>query len=209
MTGKINQAIILKALEWGYDKALSGGGVLGSAYDLANDYIQKNPSNREAVESLINWQTAKSATTGFVTGLGGVITLPVAIPANIATVLLLQLRMIAAIAIIGGYNPKSDQVQSLAFICLTGNAATDVLKRIGVRVGERTALLALETFSAQLTAKINQLVSLRLFAKFGRTGVLNFGKAVPVVGGIVCGSIDAVSTRVVGKTAARLFLGVQ
>jgi hypothetical protein len=207
MVGKLDEKIILQVLEWSYGKAITGGGVLGSAYDLAEDYRQKSRSNREAVTNLINWQTAKCATTGFVTGMGGVFTLPFAIPANVASVLLFQLQMIAAIAIIGGYDPRSDQVQSLAFICLTGSAASDLLKKLGVRVGEKTALLALEAISTQVAAKINKLVGLRLLTRFGKHGVVNFSKVVPVVGGLVCGSVDAATTRIIGKTAAKYFIG--
>jgi hypothetical protein len=208
MLGKINEKIILQVLEWSYGKAITGGGVLGSAYDLAADYQQKSRSNREAVTSLINWQTAKCATTGFVTGMGGVITLPFAIPANIASVLLLQLQMIAAIAIIGGYDPRSHQVRSLAFICLTGSAAADMLKKLGVRVGEKSALLAMEAIGVQVAAKVNKLVGLRLLTRFGKHGVVNFSKAVPVVGGLVCGSVDAATTRIIGRTAAKYFVGM-
>lgn len=208
MIGKLNDKIILQVLEWSYGKAVNGAGVLGSAYDLAEDYRKKSGSNREAAESLIKWQTAKCATTGFVTGMGGVITLPFAIPANVASVLLIQLQMIAAIAILGGHDPKSDQVRSMAFICLTGSAATDLLKKLGVRVGEKTALIALEAITTQVTAKVNQLVGLRLLTRFGKRGVVNFSKAVPVVGGIVCGSVDAVTTRIIGRTAAKYFIGV-
>lgn len=208
MIGKLDERIVLQVLEWSYGKAITGGGVLGSAYDLAEDYRQRSRSNREAVTNLINWQTAKCATTGFITGMGGVITLPFAIPANVASVLLFQLQMIAAIAIIGGYDPRSDKVRSLAFICLTGSAAADMMKQLGVRVGEKTALLAMEAISVQVAAKVNKLVGLRLLTRFGRNGVVNFSKAVPVVGGLVCGSVDAATTRIIGKTAAKYFVGM-
>ena len=52
--------------------------------------------------ALIRWQNAKCATSGFIAGLGGSITLPVSIPANISSVLYIQIRMIAAIAYMGG-----------------------------------------------------------------------------------------------------------
>lgn len=208
MVGKLNEKVILQVLEWSYGKAVSGAGVLDSAYDLAEEYRRKTGSNREAVEALINWQTAKCATTGFVTGLGGMLTLPLAIPANVASVLLFQLQMIAAIAVIGGHDPRSHQVRSLAFICLTGSAANDMLKRLGVSVGEKTALLAMEAITAQVAAKVNQLVGLRLLTRFGKKGFINFSKAVPVVGGLVCGSVDAATTRIIGKTAAKYFVGM-
>jgi len=50
--------------------------------------------------------------------LGGIITLPVTLPANIAVVLLTQVRMITAIAHMGGYNIRDDQVRALCYVCL-------------------------------------------------------------------------------------------
>ena len=110
MSREKNPAIIKKALDWAYEKAINGAGMVESAALLAEDY-QKVFSDREkAIDSLINWQTTKCATSGFITGVGGLLTLPIAIPANVSSVLFIQLRMIAAIAIMRGYDPKSDQV---------------------------------------------------------------------------------------------------
>ena len=155
----------MKALEWSYGKALIGGGPFGSSYDLAKDYLSKTKSQEAAVKSLIDWQVAKCATSGFITGLGGLVTLPVAIPANISSVLLIQLQMILAIAIMGGYNPNSDQVKSLAFICLTGTAATAVLKDVGISVGQRVTEKTLQSISEQVIRRINYLVKTRLLTK--------------------------------------------
>lgn len=196
----------MKALEWSYDKALSGGGPFDSSYDLANDYLSKNDSREAAVESLVNWQVAKCATSGFITGLGGLITLPVAIPANISSVLLIQLRMIVSIAIIGGFDPKSDQVKSLAFICLTGSAASAILKEIGIKVGQRVTERAIQNISDQVIRRVNYLVKIRLLTKTGRIGIINLGKAIPLVGGVIGGTIDASSTKLIGKAARQVFI---
>ena len=196
----------MKALEWSYGKALIGGGPFGSSYDLAKDYLSKTKSQEAAVKSLIDWQVAKCATSGFITGLGGLVTLPVAIPANISSVLLIQLQMILAIAIMGGYNPNSDQVKSLAFICLTGTAATAVLKDVGISVGQRVTEKTLQSISEQVIRRINYLVKTRLLTKTGKIGVLHLGKAIPLVGGVIGGAIDATTTRLVGKAAQQVFI---
>jgi uncharacterized protein (DUF697 family) len=203
---KVDQAVLMKALEWSYDKALTGGGPFGSAFDLANDYLHKSKSREGAVESLINWQIAKCATSGFITGLGGLLTLPVAIPANISSVMLIQLRMILSIAIIGGFDPKSDQVKSLAFICLTGSAASTILKEIGIKAGQRVSERALQNIGEQVITRINYLVKIRLLTKTGKVGVINFGKVIPLVGGVIGGTIDASSTKLIGKAAKRMFI---
>lgn len=206
MAAKLNQNLIMKGLEWGYEKALDGGGVFETAYDLANDYQKEHKSIDEAVNSLINWQTAKCATSGFLTGIGGLITLPVAIPANISSVVYIQLRMIAAIAIMGGYDPKSDQVKSLIYICLTGRSASLILKGIGIRLGEKITQNIIQKISAEVLVKINQKVGFRLLTKFGQTGLVNFGKAIPLIGGFIGGTIDATTTKVVGKVAKNTFI---
>ena len=58
----------------------------------------KNSDKEKAIDDLIAYQTVLCGTNGFVAGLGGLLVLPVAIPANIASVIYVQLRMIAAIA---------------------------------------------------------------------------------------------------------------
>lgn len=205
MSREKNPAIIKKALDWAYEKAINGAGMVESAALLAEDY-QKVFSDREkAIDSLINWQTTKCATSGFITGVGGLLTLPIAIPANVSSVLFIQLRMIAAIAIMRGYDTKSDQVQSLAYVCLTGSAATDILKSAGIRIGQRITEHAIQKISGQVITKINEKVGFRLLAKFGSGGLINLSKAVPLIGGVVGGAVDASTTKIIGKTAKHTF----
>jgi hypothetical protein len=56
---------------------------------------------------------------------------------------------------------------------------------------------------------INKKVGFRLVTKSGTTGVVNLSKAVPVLGGVVGGTIDGTSTRAVGAVARRAFPSVQ
>lgn len=76
----LTQEAIMDALS--YDKAINGGVPgIDTAIELADNYLKKKGSLEENVNSLIRWQNTKSATSGFLTGLGGIITLPVAVPA--------------------------------------------------------------------------------------------------------------------------------
>lgn len=92
-------------------------------------------------------QLVKCTTSGFLTGLGGIITLPVAVPANVSSVPYVQLRMIAAVAKLGGYEPNTDQVQTLVYACMTGQAVADVLKGTGVKLGTKIATASIEKIS--------------------------------------------------------------
>lgn len=196
-----------KVLDTLYSKALDGiPQVSCSVDDLASDYLNKHSSPEKAAKELMKNQILKCSTSGFITGLGGLITLPVAIPANISSVLYVQMRMIAAIAKIGGYDIKSDQVQTMVYMCLTGQAITDVIKDVGIKVGEKTLEAAIKKIPGTALVKINQRIGFRLLTKFGEKGIINLGKLVPVVGGVIGGGIDAVSTVAIGKNAMNVFI---
>ncbi len=196
----------MKALDYGYDKAVNGLPGMDTSTKLAQNYLSGGGTLEHQANELIKWQIAKAGTSGFITGLGGIITLPVAVPTNIASVLYVQIRMIAAIATMGGYDIKSDQVRTLVYMCLCGSAFTDVLKDIGIQVGSKITLSAINKISGATLTKINQAVGMRLVTKFGQTGAVNLGKAVPFVGGVIGGTIDAVTTRAIGKIAIKIFI---
>ena len=74
-------AAATKLVTYLLSKGLAGVPPLSSSEDLAVEYLidRGYENNDERVDSLINWQTTKNFTTGFIAGLGGVITLPVSI----------------------------------------------------------------------------------------------------------------------------------
>lgn len=196
----------MQMLEWSYEKAVNGVAGLDSASELAQSYIKSNTSCNDQANSLIRWQNTKAGTSGFLTGLGGIITMPVTIPANVASVIFVQMRMIAAIAHIGGHDIKDDRVKALVYACLTGNAAKDILKDIGIVAGTKLTTSAIKNISGKTIVAINQKVGFRLVTKFGEKGVINLGKAVPFVGGIIGATFDSVATNAIGNIARDTFI---
>lgn len=206
MSEDLSQNKIMQALDWAYEKAVNGVPGLDSASELAESYMNKGGALSEQSNSLIRWQNTKAGTSGFLTGLGGIITMPVTIPANITSVLYVQIRMIAAIAYIGGHDLNDDRVKSLVYACLAGNAAKDILKDIGIVVGMKLTTNAIKNISGKTIVAINQKVGFRLLTKFGEKGVINLGKAVPIVGGIIGATFDSIGTNVVGNVARDTFI---
>ena len=174
--------------------------------ELADDYLSKYATVEEAAKSLIGYQIVKCMTSGFIAGLGGLITLPVAIPANVSSVLYVQTRMVAALARMGGYDVSSDQVRTLVYVCLTGTAAADILKSSGVKLGEKLATSLIKKIPGETLRAINRKVGFRLVTKFGETGVVNLGKLLPLVGGVLGGGMDAITTQTIASNAYRLFI---
>lgn len=195
-------------LETCYKKAIDGIPLVSKPIDdFATEYLTKSSSKSEAAKKLIKYQIAKCGTSGFVTNLGGLITLPVAIPANISSVLYVQLRMVAAIAYMGGYDVTSDQVQTLAFVCVTGNTAGEILKKSGINFSEKFAKnFVQKKITGEMLQKINKLVGFRFITKAGEKGVVNLTKCLPVVGGIVGGGFDIATTKIIANNAYKLFI---
>lgn len=201
----LTQSKMMQLLDWSYETAINGLPGMESAEDLAKEYLRKSDSVEEAIDKFIGWQCAKCGTSGFVTGLGGLLTLPVAIPANIASVLLIQIRMVAAIAYMRGYNIRDDEVKALVYIALTGQSAADLLKRIGINMGSKMTNQLIKKVPFQVIKQINQRVGFRLITKSGQTGVINLTKWIPLVGGIIGGTVDALGTVTIGKIAKEIF----
>lgn len=197
---------MMNLLDVCYDKALQG--VLPgekSVEELAEDYLAKTSSREKAIDKLIGYQTLLCGTNGFITGLGGLLVLPVAIPTNILSTIYIQLRMIAAIAYINGYDIYSDQVRTIAYACLTGSSTTKVLKNVGIKIGEKVVINAIKKIPVEVLVKINQQVGFRLVTKFGQKGLVNFGKMMPLVGGVVGGVFDTGMTLTIGNIAKKVF----
>ena len=205
-SSQLTESKMMQVLEWGYEKAIQGLPGMESAEELAKRYLEKYDTVDEAIDTFINWQCAKCATSGFITGLGGLLTLPVAIPANISSVIFVQIRMIATIAKMRGYNLKDDQVKTLVFVALTGQAATDILKQAGITIGSKVGINLIKKMPMKVIYQINKKVGFRLVTKFGQKGIINLGKLVPIVGGFIGGTVDTVGTLTVGKTAKKLFI---
>lgn len=194
-----------QVLEWAYTKTINGIPGADTAYELAEGYLAKNTGVDSAISSLVTWQTTKCATSGFLTGLGGAITLPVAIPVNLASVIYVQMRMIASIAHMRGYDLKDDQVQTFVYACLTGQSAAEVAKSAGVQIGMKVGQAQIKRIPGEVILKINQAVGFRLVTKYGQKGVINLGKMVPLIGGVIGGGFDAVSTRTIALAAKKTF----
>lgn len=203
----ITEEQVIQVLDTLYIKAVNGiPKVSLPVDDLVEDYVKKNSTIEEAAKSLINNSIVKCGTSGFLTGLGGLATMAATLPANITSVMYVQLRMCCAIAMMAGYDIHSDQVQTLIYACLTGSAISDVLKHAGITFGSKFGTAMIKKIPGKTLTMINQKVGFRFVTKFGEKGIINLGKTVPILGGVIGGSVDIVSTRIIGYNTFKIFM---
>ena len=173
--------------------------------ELALDYTNKYGYSDEAIAKLIKNQISKNTINGFVTSFGGFTTMAVTLPANITSVIYVQMRMIAAIAIIRGYDLHDDEVQTFVYSCLVGKSAADVFKNAGVNFGNKIGKSMINKIPGKTLTKINQKIGFRFVTRGGTKGIINLGKAVPVVGAGIGSAMDYTTTRIIANRAQKFF----
>lgn len=94
----------------------------------------------------------------------------------------------------------------MVYVCLTGSAAADIVKKAGINIGEKITIAAIKKIPGAVLTKINQKVGFRLVTKFGEKGVVNLAKMVPLVGGVIGGGIDIAGTKTIAKVAYDMFI---
>jgi uncharacterized protein (DUF697 family) len=189
------------------EKGLEGLGPMSGAASLAAEYLsdESYTSDDARISALIKWEMSKNFTTGFVTGLGGFVTLPLAVPTALAASWVLQARMSGAIACIYGHDLDDSRVRTKVLLALAGDVAREAMKDLGLKSGDRLTQRAVDQIPGRALVEVNKRIGARLAAKAGQRIALRFPRAVPVFGGVVGGSLDAVVCRKVGHTAKTLF----
>lgn len=201
------QEEMVKVLNALYQQAVSG--ILNfspSIPEFADEYLKKYGTPNKAAKAMLNNQVKKCTTSGFVTGFGGFITMPVTIPANLLSVLYLQMRMIACTAYIAGYDLVSDETQTFVYACLAGVSINEVVKKFGINLGQKLANNSIRKLPGKVLTKINQKLGFRFITKFGEKGLINLGKMVPVVGAFINGGLDYTETKIIAARAYKTFI---
>lgn len=196
---------VMSSLNKCYEAALNGLPNTPNCYEIAEQYLNKYGDVEKATAAFAKWQIMKCSTSGFITSLGGILTLPVAIPANLASVWYIQLRMIATIAVLAGYDPSDDEVQTMAYICLTGASVSKICREAGVHFTNKFTISMIKKIPGEVLTKINQKVGQRFITKFGTKGIINLGKMVPFVGGLVGAGFDFVGTSAIAAKSQDVF----
>lgn len=184
---------------------VNGFGPFKSAGESAQEALRGRTPD-EAVKVLIRNHCVVAGSQGFLTGLGGVLTMPVTVPANIGAAFLVQSHLAAAIAHVHGHDLEAEEVQTAILLCLLGNAGAEVVKQAGITIGKKYTITLIKRLPMSVVHAVNRKAGFALLAKFGtKRATVTLAKGVPLVGGGVGGTIDALSTRAVGTFAQRFF----
>ncbi|WP_312719374.1 EcsC family protein [Mobilicoccus sp.] len=179
--------LVERILEVGID----GKGSFDSAQKVADDARRRRSDPERVVDDIIGAHLRLAAGNGFVTGLGGFVTLPIALPANVAGFYIVATRMAGAIAAVRGYDIADPSVRSAILLSLIGADSDDLLQKVGYQTGGRLANLATERLPGALLMAINKGVGFRIVTRMGRSTLSKMGRLVPVAGGAIGAGLDS------------------
>jgi hypothetical protein len=187
------------------DVGIDGRGRFDSAQKVADAAIAEHSETEEALDTLVRWHLLRGATNGFITGVGGFVTLLVALPVNVLGFYLVATRMVAAIAATRGYDIRKPEVRSAILLALVGADSDDLLAKAGYASTGRLANLAVQRLPGPVLLAVNKGVGFRLLSRVGRKSVTRFGRTVPLVGGVVGAVVDTLLLKRIADHARQEF----
>jgi EcsC protein family len=181
---------------------------------VIDDYVAKlraqNPgiTDDELAWKIVHRKSLKSGLVGAVTGVGGLLTLPVTIPTDLIACWRIQIVMAVAIAHVYGHTASSTDLKTDIFLILAGDAAKETLKRFGIKAGKAvTKRLIQQVITRELMLTIWSVLGRQIITKAGAKSLFSFMKMVPLVGAPIGFAFDWPATYMVGKTAIKYYSG--
>ena len=186
------------------DRAIDGIGPLRSAAAAGDARLVDRDGDVEAaIATMIRQHAALAGAQGFVTNVGGIATYAVAVPANVVGVTLVQCHLVAGIAHLRGYDLENPRVRNAILACMLGEDSVASLVKKHRLPSSPMALATSPVHDPVLDETLAREVTTEIFARAaGKRAVTLIGRRVPLVGGAVGASSDALATWQIGQYAA-------
>jgi len=190
------------------DRAIRGVGPLDGAALAAEKQLDEQKGDVDkGIREVIENNVRMSGVSGFLTNIGGLVTMAVMVPANVSGLALLQCRMIAGIAHLRGYDLADPRTRNAIMACMLGEERMLSLIKKKKLPGTPMALATAPVYDPHLATILANEVAGELITKVaGIRLAVTVGRRVPIVGGFVGMSADAYATWRVGRYVDRELL---
>jgi len=188
-----------------FERALDGVGPLKGAAEAADSRLADADGDVDkAVRALVDSHVKLAGIQGFVTNLGGLVTMAVTVPANISGLALLQCHLVAGIAHLRGYDVKEPRVRNAVLACMLGEDAVTSLVRKKRLPSSPMAIATAPHHDPELDRLIATEVTAELITRVaGKRTAAVIGRRLPIVGGGVGAVTDGYGTYLIGRYAAK------
>lgn len=202
-----DDSVVTRLVQRILDFGIDGVGPLDSATEFAEKALRRSGGDREkAIKRIARKGLVGGGLGGFATGLGGFVTMPVALPANVLEFYVQATRVVAAIAHLRGHDLAAPHVRTAVLFTLVGADADEVLKKAGMVTGSgRVATMALRGLPPAGLMVINKAIGFRLLRGVGEKAFSRLGRGIPLAGGVIGGGLDAYMMDQISDAARREF----
>lgn len=181
------------------DTGLDGLGPIRSAVRVAEAALGDADDSEQAIETLVRDHLALGAVGGFVTGVGGYVTLPVALSVNLAEFYLVATRMVGAIAVVRGYDVRQPEVRTAVLLTLVASRSDEVLNKEGFGAGTLSRI-GLRLMPPGALMLVNKAIFFRLLRRVNKRLFWNLGRGMPLLGGGTGAVLDSwMMARIAGQ----------
>jgi hypothetical protein len=194
-------------------------GSIGHAEDrlvrARTDGLTGEEAREAAIDRIVRESIAKAGLTGFTTGLGGLVTLPITIPAGIGGNFMLNARMVGSIAHLRGYDLQDPRVETMMQLLVAGVGVEKIVKEFGLNLGRkaaeqavmRGAWMSVRAVPGYLVDDIGVRAGYLLVVRYGTAkGAALIYKALPLLGGVIGGAVDGAFTKGIAAAAKKAFV---
>ena len=190
------------------NRAIDGVGPLAPAAVAADKQLaEQRGSVDRAIHEVIENNVRIAGAQGFVTNVGGLVTMAVTIPANVTGLALIQCRMVAGIAHLRGHDLGDPRVRNAILALLLGeDQVHDLVKRKKIP-STPMAIATAPAHDPTIDGVISAVVATDIIARVaGKRLATTIGRRVPVGGGVVGAGADGFATWRIGRYADRELL---
>ncbi len=192
------------------DFGIDGNDTFPGARATESTKLQERGDREPAIDALVTSHIGLASAQGFATSVGGLITLPIGLPANLAGMAVLSVRMVAGVAHLRGYDVTDRRVRAAVALAMLGEEEIRRLMAEGKLPTTPLAVATAPVFDPELERTISRRVagwlSGRLGGKHLAVVVL---RRIPLVGGGVGAAVDGFLTYTLAAYARREFVARQ
>lgn len=178
----------------GLQRAQSQGIQWGRRLRLKNPDGDADGLVEQAIQAAM-WRTAG---TGALAGLGGVLTLPAG-GGDLLYFLYAEIELAAAIFTLFGVELEAEQHRPILMAAAMGLGVNELLRLLGSRLGEQAAKKLLVNLSREAAQKLQRLLGEKLSLALAKRSWLGLGRLLPVGGAVVGGGLNALLMRGAGE----------
>lgn len=188
-----------------FERAVDGLGPLKGAAGAADAKLERHDGDRvKAIGDVVDSHVTLAGAQGFLTNIGGLVTMAVTIPANVSGLALVQVHMVGGIAHLRGYDLADPRVRNAVLACMLGADTVTALIKTKRLPSSPMAIATAPAHDPVLGQRIASHVAAELLERVaGKRTVATLGRRIPVFGGGIGMVTDGYATFQVGRYAAK------